>query len=105
MLIGSTTTTQKIITPTLQKSCWSYEMIEYLLENSKYLNGDQISIADFSASANLSILDYFGDINWHHHSNIKEWYVLLKSHRFFADILTDRITNILPPVYYSQLDF
>lgn len=79
--------------------------LEYLLENNKYLNGDQISIADFSASAQLSILDYFGDINWNHHSNIKEWYVLLKSHRFFADILTDRITNISPPTYYSQLDF
>ena len=79
--------------------------IEYLLENNKYLNGDQISIADFSASAQLSILDYFGDINWHHHISIKEWYVLLKSHRFFNEILKDRITNIFPPTHYSQLDF
>jgi glutathione S-transferase len=79
--------------------------IEYLLENNKYLNGDQISIADFSAAAQLSILDYFGDINWHHHINVKEWYVLLKSHRFFNDILKDRITNIFPPPHYSQLDF
>jgi glutathione S-transferase len=79
--------------------------IEYLLENNKYLNGEQISIADFAASAQLSILDYFGDINWHHYKNTKEWYVLLKSHRFFGEILKDRLTNIAPPAHYSQLDF
>ncbi len=79
--------------------------IEYLIENRKYLARDQISIADFAASAHISVLDYFGDINWSHHEEIKNWYSLIKSHKFFTQILKDRIINIAPPSYYSELDF
>ncbi len=79
--------------------------IEYLLENKKYLAQDQISIADFAAAAQISSLDYFGDINWQHHASVKDWYGLIKSHKIFSDILKDRITNINPPEWYSNLDF
>jgi glutathione S-transferase len=80
--------------------------IEYLIENQKYLaSDDQITIADFAALGHISALDYFGDINWHHHEEIKNWYSLIKSHKFFNQILKDRVTNIFPPEYYSKLDF
>lgn len=79
--------------------------IEYLLENKKYLAQDQISIADFAAAAQISVLDYFGDINWQHHAIVKDWYGLIKSHKIFSDILKDRIANINPPEWYSNLDF
>lgn len=79
--------------------------IEYLLEGRKYLAGDIVSVADFAAAAQISVLDYFGDINWNHYAPAKDWYSLVKSHRFFNDILKDRIPNIVPPVWYSQLDF
>jgi glutathione S-transferase len=79
--------------------------IEYLLETRKYLAGDQISIADFAAAAQISSLDYFGDINWHHYLPAKDWYSLIKSHKIFSEILKDRILNVTPPEYYSKLDF
>lgn len=79
--------------------------IEYLLESRKYLAGDQISVADFAAASHLSVLDYFGDINWHHYSSVKDWYCLIKSHKVFGEILKDRVANINPPEWYSKLDF
>jgi glutathione S-transferase len=79
--------------------------IEYLLETRKYLAGDQISVADFSAACHLSVLDYFGDINWSHYSSAKDWYSLIKSHKIFGEILKDRLANISPPEWYSKLDF
>jgi len=79
--------------------------IEFLLESRKYLAGDQISIADFSAASHISVLDYFGDINWHHYSPTKDWYSLIKSHKIFNEVLKDRLANINPPEWYSKLDF
>lgn len=79
--------------------------IEYLLETRKYLASDQISVADFAAAAQISVLDYFGDINWNHYASAKIWYSLIKSHKIFNEILKDRLPNITPPQYYSQLDF
>jgi glutathione S-transferase len=79
--------------------------IEYLLESRKYLAGEQISIADFSAAAQISSLDYFGDINWNHYLSVKDWYSMVKSYKFFAEILKDRLPNINPPQHYSKLDF
>ena len=79
--------------------------IEFLLESRKYLAGDQISIADFSAASHISVLDYFGDINWHHYAPTKDWYCLIKSHKIFNEVLKDRLANISPPEWYSKLDF
>jgi len=79
--------------------------IEYLLETRKYLSGDYISVADFSAAAQISVLDYFGDINWQHHQSVKDWYSLIKSHKIFSEILRDRLPNINPPEWYTKLDF
>lgn len=79
--------------------------LEYLLESSKYLAGDSISVADFSAAAHISVLDYFGDINWNHYLPAKDWYSLIKSHKNFSGILKDRIVNVSPPEWYDQLDF
>jgi glutathione S-transferase len=79
--------------------------IEYLIENRKYLGGEEISVADFAAAGHISALDYFGDINWSHYEEIKNWYSLVKSHKFFSEILKDRIAGIIPSQNYSKLDF
>ena len=79
--------------------------IEYLLETRKYLAGDHVSVADFAAAAQISVLDYFGDINWHHYLQAKELYILIKSYKIFSEILKDRLPNIVPPQHYSKLDF
>src|SRR6201999_2700913 len=35
--------------------------IEKLLQERDWLNGRRLSVADFAAAANLSVIDYFGD--------------------------------------------
>ena len=79
--------------------------IEYLLESKRYLAGDQISVADFAAACQISALDYFGDINWHHYQPAKDWYCMIKSHKIFHEIIKDRIAGIAPSEWYSKLDF
>jgi glutathione S-transferase len=79
--------------------------VEYLLESRKYLAGDHITVADFAAACHISVLDYFGDINWHHYLPAKDWYSLIKSHKIFGEVLKDRIANVNPPEWYSKLDF
>lgn len=79
--------------------------VEYLLETRKYLAGDKISVADFAAAAQISVLDYFGDINWQHYLPVKDWYSVIKSHKIFGEILKDRIPNVAPPECYSKMDF
>ncbi len=79
--------------------------IEYILETRKYMAGDHISIADFAAAAQVSVVDYFGDINWNHYSSVKDWYCLIKSHKIFGEILKDKLPNVVPPEWYSKLDF
>ena len=62
-------------------------------------------MADISAAANLSILDYLGDIPWDDYKNAKLWYSKIKSRPCFKDILKDNIKGILPARHYANLDF
>lgn len=82
-----------------------FNYIQSLLEQKKYLSSEKITIADIAAAAQISTLDYFGDINWLHHSVVKDWYSLVKSHKFFSEILKDRISGINPAECYANLDF
>ncbi len=83
-----------------------FAYIDYLLESrEKYLASDVMSVADIAAAAQISVLDYFADINWQHYANVKDWYSLIKSHKSFGEILQDSISSITPPNWYSKLDF
>jgi len=77
----------------------------FLLSNRKYLVGNELTIADFAAAGQISTLDYFGDINWRNHNLVKDWYCLVKSHKSFGSILSDKIPGVMPPVWYNKLDF
>ena len=79
--------------------------IDWLSKNRDWLAGNSYSIADISAAANLSILDYLGEIKWRDYSYTKEWYARVKSRPSFRNILLDKIPGMLPPKYYSDLDF
>lgn len=79
--------------------------IDWLSKNRDWLAGNSYSIADISAAANLSILDYLGEIKWRDYSYTKEWYARVKSRPSFRSILLDKIPGMLPPKYYSDLDF
>lgn len=81
------------------------EYIEFLLASDRYLFEDTITLADISAAAQLSVLDYLGDINWNAAPKAKEWYGLIKSRPSFRPILNDRIPGLTPPSYYCDPDF
>lgn len=81
------------------------DYMEYLLKSRRWLAGNSASFADIAAAAQLSVLDYLGDVNWEKHELVKEWYSVLKSRPSFRPILTDRIRGFTPPPHYQNLDF
>ncbi|MDG1029407.1 MAG: glutathione S-transferase family protein, partial [Alphaproteobacteria bacterium] len=55
--------------------------------------------------AHLSVLDYFGDVNWDKHTDAKMWYMKLKSRPSFRPLLADILVSMPPASGYSALDF
>lgn len=81
------------------------EYIDWLTERHNYLAGDDFSLADITAAAHLSVVDYLGDIPWDGYKNAKLWYSKIKSRPSFKEILKDNIKGILPAKHYMNLDF
>jgi glutathione S-transferase len=81
------------------------EYISYLAERRRWLAGDHFSLADLSAAAQLSAIDYLGDVPWDAHEPAKEWYARLKSRPSFRPLLADTIPGAPPPAHYADLDF
>ena len=81
------------------------EYIEWIVERNNYLVGDCFSLADISAAAQLSVIDYLGDVPWDDYKNTKLWYSKIKSRPSFREILNDRIKGIYPSKIYNDLDF
>jgi glutathione S-transferase len=81
------------------------EYIDWICESRNYLAGENFSLADITATAHLSIIDYLGDVPWEGYKNAKLWYSKIKSRPSFKDILKDNIKGILPSKHYINLDF
>ncbi len=81
------------------------DYIGWLMEGRRWLAGDQLSIADFSAAAQLSCLDYIGDVDWARNENMRDWYAKIKSRPAFRGILADLLPGFSPPAHYADLDF
>lgn len=79
--------------------------LESLLKKSNYLVNDQISCADIAASCQVSVLDFFGEIDWERFPDLKNWYSILKSRPGFKSILQDAVPGFNPPEYYHKIDF
>lgn len=77
----------------------------FLLEKRQWLAGDYLTLADIAAAAQLSSLDYLGDVQWEAHPRVKEWYALIKSRPSFRSVLEDRIKGVRPPDHYTDPDF
>ncbi|MAP95039.1 MAG: glutathione S-transferase [Ponticaulis sp.] len=76
-----------------------------LCEETSYLTGRQPTIADLAAAANISALDYFGDVSWDNVPDLRDWYVRMKSRPCFRDLLKDTIVGAKPSAHYADLDF
>jgi glutathione S-transferase len=81
------------------------DYIADLSERRRWLAGDDFSLADIAAAAQLSSLDYIGDVPWEDYAAVKDWYVRVKSRPSFRPILADHIPGLPPPKHYADLDF
>lgn len=81
------------------------DYMNWLLERRKWLGGDAISLADFTAAAHLSCLDYISDVDWTRSEIVKEWYATVKSRPAFRSLLADQLPGFPAASHYSDLDF
>ena len=76
-----------------------------LLDERRWLAGNEMSLADFAAAAHLSCLDYISDVDWNRSDVVKDWYAKIKSRPAFRSILADQVPGFPQPAHYANLDF
>ena len=81
------------------------DYIGYLTERRTWLAGGNFSLADITAAAHISIIDYQGDVPWEQHEEAKDWYARVKSRPSFRALLEDHIPGAPPQKHYADLDF
>ncbi len=81
------------------------DYIDYLIERRRWLAGARITYADIAAAAQISCVDYLGDVRWDAHDPARDWYARIKSRPSFRALLADHIAGAPPPRHYADLDF
>lgn len=81
------------------------DYIGWLTERRTWLAGSFYSMADVAAAAQISCVDYVGDVPWGNHPAAKDWYARVKSRPSFRALLTDHLPGVPPPRHYADLDF
>lgn len=81
------------------------DYIEAMLNQRDFIAAGRLTLADFTAAAHLSVLDYFGEIGWDAFPAVRIWYVRLKSRPSFRPLLADRQPGMPPAPHYADLDF
>jgi glutathione S-transferase len=81
------------------------DYLDYLLDHRRWLAGPALSLADFTAAAHLSVIDYLGAVDWRGHKQTKDWYSVMKSRPAFRPLLGERMEVIVPPQHYDKVDF
>ena len=76
-----------------------------LLDERRWLAGNEMTLADFAAAAQLSCLDYISDVDWNRSEVVKDWYAKIKSRPAFRPILADQVPGFPQPRHYADLDF
>lgn len=79
--------------------------LTYLTERRRWLAGAEFGLADITAAAQLSCLDYLAVVPWDDFPSVKEWYAPVKSRPSFRPLLADRVAGLPPPQHYMDLDF
>lgn len=95
----------RILKAGLNNLQYHLEYIDWLSERNNYLAGQEVSLADITAAAHLSVIDYLGDVPWEDHKSAKLWYSKMKSRPSFKELLKDTIKGIFPVKHYTNLDF
>ena len=79
------------------------DYIGFLTEKRNWLAGDAFSLADITAAAHLSCIDYIGDVPWDEHEAARRWYGRIKSRPSFAPLLADRLPGFDPNQAYMRV--
>lgn len=80
------------------------DYIDWLVDNRRWLAGAQLSLADFAAAAQLSVVDYLDGIDWTGHQSAHGWYRVIKSRPSFAPLLRQKMDGIPPPKHYADVN-
>lgn len=88
-----------------QRIKFHLDYMAWLLDQRRWLAGDAMTLADFTAAAHLSSLDYISDVDWNRSPVVKDWYAKIKSRPAFRTLLVDQVPGFPQPPHYSDLDF
>lgn len=78
------------------------DYIGFLKEKRQWLAGDRFSLADISAAAHLSAIDYLGDVPWEQHESAFRWYEKVRERKSFEAFKDERVPDFAPPVTYQK---
>lgn len=81
------------------------DYLTWLIDRRNWIAGDNFTLADITAAAHISIVDYFGDINWDKYESVKHWFMRIKSRPTFRSFFSDRVPAVAPAPHYAELDF
>ena len=88
----------------LQNLDFHLRYFDHLIKNKNWFVGDNLTYADLIASANLSILDYLGLLEFGNYQFLKEWYLKNKSRPAFQTLLKDQIVGLTSHENYRLID-
>lgn len=94
-----------VVRAALHNLRYHLDYICFLMEERNWLAGEEMTLADLTAAAHLSCLDYVGDVPWAQYQGAKDWYVRIKSRPGFRQLLADHVAGMPPPKLYANLDF
>jgi glutathione S-transferase len=80
------------------------DYIDWLIATRRWLAGAQLSLADFAAAAQISVVDYLGGIDWAGHEGAHGWYRVIKSRPSFRPLLNEKMEGIPPPRHYADVN-
>ena len=78
--------------------------IDWLVGTRRWLGGAQLSLADFTAAAQISVADYLGGIDWAGHEEAQNWYRVMKSRPSFRPLLAEKMEGIPAPSHYADVN-
>lgn len=104
-LIGAGAPNVEAIRAGMHNLRFHLEYMDYLLERRNWLAGHSMSLADLAAAAQISCVDYLGDVPWEVSVMVKEWYARIKSRPSFRPLLADRQRGVPATPGYADLDF
>jgi glutathione S-transferase len=104
-LVSSESPDTRVLRNSMRIANGHLDYVDYLLDHRRWLAGPGLSLADFTAAAHLSVVDYLGGLDWRGHQQTRDWYAVMKSRPCFRPLLGERMEVIAPPPHYDKVDF